>query len=58
MNHGIDISADGKTLYASTMSVVYAFPYDAAAARAGTPKTVVSGMVSSSTSRCCVSLRC
>ncbi|KAF2431154.1 soluble quino protein glucose dehydrogenase [Tothia fuscella] len=46
MNHGIDLSADGKTLFASTISVVYAFPYDAATAKAGTPKTVVSGMTS------------
>jgi sugar lactone lactonase YvrE len=51
MNHGIDISADGKTLYASTMSVVYAFPYDAATAKAGTARTVVSGMVSCASCR-------
>ena len=31
LNHAIELSADGKTLYASTSEAVYSWPYDAAA---------------------------
>jgi hypothetical protein len=46
LNHGIDLSADGKTLFASTADVVYSYSYDAATMKAGTPRTIISGMVS------------
>jgi hypothetical protein len=45
LNHGIDLSADGKTLFASTVDVVYAYNYDAASMKVGAPKTIISGMV-------------
>ncbi|EUC30277.1 iron reductase domain protein [Bipolaris zeicola 26-R-13] len=44
LNHGIALSHDGKTLYASSMTQVYAWPYDAAAGTLGTRTTVVTGM--------------
>ncbi|KAF2472212.1 soluble quino protein glucose dehydrogenase [Lindgomyces ingoldianus] len=33
LNHGIELSADGKTLYASSSQAVYSWDYDAAEAR-------------------------
>jgi hypothetical protein len=44
LNHGIALSADGKTLYASSMTQVYSYPYDATAATVGTRTTIVTGM--------------
>ncbi|KAF2742637.1 iron reductase domain protein [Sporormia fimetaria CBS 119925] len=44
LNHGIAFSADGKTLYASTMTQVYSWPYDAAAGTVGTRTTIITGM--------------
>lgn len=43
-NHGIDLSADGKTLFTSSLASVTAFPYDAAAGTVGAGKVIVSGM--------------
>ncbi|CAO2656883.1 Nn.00g056860.m01.CDS01 [Neocucurbitaria sp. VM-36] len=45
LNHGIALSVDGKTLYASSMTQAYSWPYDAAAGTLGTRTTVVTGMV-------------
>jgi len=46
LNHGIALSGDGKTLYASAQTAVYSWPYDAAAGTVGTRATVVTGMYS------------
>ncbi|KAF2013129.1 iron reductase domain protein [Aaosphaeria arxii CBS 175.79] len=45
LNHGIALSVDGKTLYASSMTQVYSWPYDAAAGSVGTRATIITGMV-------------
>ncbi|KAF2713167.1 glucose sorbosone dehydrogenase [Pleomassaria siparia CBS 279.74] len=47
LNHGIDISADGKTLFVSSMTTVWSYPYNAAAGTIGTRKTLITGMSSS-----------
>ncbi|KAH0565242.1 hypothetical protein GP486_001370 [Trichoglossum hirsutum] len=44
LNHGIVLSSDGKTLYASTSAEVFAWTYDPATGTAGTNKTIVKGM--------------
>ncbi|KAL2067748.1 hypothetical protein VTL71DRAFT_15844 [Oculimacula yallundae] len=44
LNHGIDLSADGKTLFASSRTSVYSWPYDADAGTVGTRKTIVQNM--------------
>jgi hypothetical protein len=44
LNHGIAMSPDGKTLYASSMTQAYSWPYDTAAATVGTRTTIVTGM--------------
>jgi hypothetical protein len=44
LNHGIAMSPDGKTLYASSMTQAYSWPYDAAAATVGTRATIITGM--------------
>lgn len=45
LNHGIVLSEDGKTLYASTATSVYAWSYDAATMSVnGTSKLIVTGM--------------
>ncbi|KAF2005836.1 glucose sorbosone dehydrogenase [Amniculicola lignicola CBS 123094] len=44
LNHGIDLSADGKTLFVSSISTVWSYPYDAAAGTVGTRKTLITGM--------------
>lgn len=44
LNHGIALSADGKTLYASSMTQAYSWPYDAAAGTLGTRATIITGM--------------
>ncbi|KAF2793095.1 soluble quino protein glucose/sorbosone dehydrogenase [Melanomma pulvis-pyrius CBS 109.77] len=47
LNHGIDLSADGKTLFVSSMTTVSSYPYDAAAGTVGTKKTLITGMSNS-----------
>ncbi|KAF2270376.1 hypothetical protein CC78DRAFT_130627 [Lojkania enalia] len=44
LNHGIALSPDGKTLYASSMTQAYSWPYDAAAGTVGTRTTIITGM--------------
>ncbi|KAH8686163.1 soluble quino protein glucose/sorbosone dehydrogenase [Tricladium varicosporioides] len=44
LNHGLEITPDGKWLFASSVASVFAWPYDAAAGTVGTKKTVVTGM--------------
>ncbi|EHK97141.1 hypothetical protein M7I_7153 [Glarea lozoyensis 74030] len=44
LNHGIALSIDGKTLYASTSTTVYSWPYTASSQTVGTRGTVVTGM--------------
>ncbi|KAE8442321.1 hypothetical protein EG329_003454 [Mollisiaceae sp. DMI_Dod_QoI] len=44
LNHGITMSADGKTLYASSMTTVFAWPYTASTMTVGTRSTVITGM--------------
>ncbi|KAH3945777.1 hypothetical protein HBH53_141500 [Parastagonospora nodorum] len=44
LNHGIAMSPDGKTLYASSMTQAYSWPYDAAAGTVGTRATIITGM--------------
>lgn len=44
LNHGITFSADGKTLYASSMTTVYSWPYTASSQTVGTRSTVITGM--------------
>ncbi|KAH6715114.1 hypothetical protein BKA61DRAFT_643028 [Leptodontidium sp. MPI-SDFR-AT-0119] len=44
LNHGIDLSADGKTLFASSLSNVYSYPYDAVVGTVGTRMTLVQNM--------------
>lgn len=46
LNHGIALSEDGKTLYASSDDTVYSWAYDAEARSVGgEPKVVVTGLV-------------
>ncbi|KAF2831354.1 cellulose binding iron reductase-like protein [Ophiobolus disseminans] len=45
LNHGIAMSLDGKTLYASSMTQAFSWPYDAAAGTLGTRTTIIVGMV-------------
>jgi glucose/arabinose dehydrogenase len=45
LNHGITLSADGKTLYASSMTQAFSWPYDATAGTVGTRSTIITGMV-------------
>lgn len=44
MNHGIALTADGKTLFASSSTDVYAYTYDAATGVAGPARNVITGM--------------
>jgi glucose/arabinose dehydrogenase len=45
LNHGIQLSADGKTLYASAMTTVYSWSYNAASMSvSGSSSVVVKGM--------------
>ncbi|KAH7310978.1 hypothetical protein BKA65DRAFT_543030 [Rhexocercosporidium sp. MPI-PUGE-AT-0058] len=46
LNHGIALSSDGKTLYASSMTQVYSWPYTASSGSVGTRATIVTGMYS------------
>jgi glucose/arabinose dehydrogenase len=45
LNHGITFSPDGKTLYASSMTTAYSWPYTASTGTVGTRATVITGMV-------------
>jgi glucose/arabinose dehydrogenase len=45
LNHGIAMSPDGKTIYASSMTQAYSWPYDATAGTVGTRTTIITGMV-------------
>ncbi|RDI78890.1 hypothetical protein Vi05172_g11119 [Venturia inaequalis] len=47
LNHGIELSPDGKTLYGSTSDVVYSWVYDAAAGTTSNRRTLVTGMQNS-----------
>ncbi|KAF2019529.1 soluble quino protein glucose dehydrogenase [Aaosphaeria arxii CBS 175.79] len=47
LNHGIDLSADGKTLFVSSMTTVFSYSYDAAAGTVGARKTLITGMSNS-----------
>jgi hypothetical protein len=45
LNHGLAMSVDVKTLYASSVTTVYAWPYTASSSPSvGTRTTVISGM--------------
>jgi glucose/arabinose dehydrogenase len=45
LNHGLEISEDGKTLYASTSEAAMSWPYDPASANVtGDSKTLITGM--------------
>ncbi|KFX93459.1 hypothetical protein V495_03050 [Pseudogymnoascus sp. VKM F-4514 (FW-929)] len=44
LNHGIGLSEDGKTLYASSVDAAFSWPYDAEALTLGTKSTLVTGM--------------
>ncbi|TQV98752.1 hypothetical protein V2A60_007545 [Cordyceps javanica] len=44
LNHGLALTADGKTLFASSSTDVYAYTYDAATGTAGPARSVISGM--------------
>ncbi|KAF2495821.1 soluble quino protein glucose dehydrogenase [Lophium mytilinum] len=48
LNHGIELSSDGKTLYASSADIVYAWDYDAANSKnTSKPRQIVTGMSTS-----------
>ncbi|KAJ6781166.1 hypothetical protein PWT90_08259 [Aphanocladium album] len=44
LNHGIALSADGKTLFVSSAADAFAYPYDAAKGTVGEAKRIISGM--------------
>lgn len=44
LNHGISLSPDGKTLYASSLEAVYSWPYNAKEAKVGARSTLITGM--------------
>ncbi|KAG5987107.1 hypothetical protein E4U43_005231 [Claviceps pusilla] len=44
LNHGIQLSSDGKILFASSLSDVYAYDYDAEKGAVGSAKHVITGM--------------
>lgn len=44
LNHGLAITPDGKTLYASSERAAYAWTYDPATRQVGTQKTAIQGM--------------
>ncbi|KAF9264136.1 soluble quino protein glucose dehydrogenase [Marasmius fiardii PR-910] len=41
LNHGIDMSPDGSTLYVSSKTDVYSYPYDEAAGTVGNAKKII-----------------
>lgn len=46
LNHGLSLSNDGKTIYASNAESVFAWPYDPSLGTVGAVTTIVSGMAS------------
>lgn len=44
LNHGIALSGDGKTLFVSSSTDVWAYPYDAANGTVGQAKNIITGM--------------
>ncbi len=44
LNHGLEITPDGKWIFASSVGVVNAYPYDPATGTVGAKKTVITGM--------------
>ncbi|KAG9236982.1 hypothetical protein BJ875DRAFT_502985 [Amylocarpus encephaloides] len=44
LNHGLALSIDGKTIYASGSTAAYAYPYTASSQSVGARTTVVTGM--------------
>ncbi|KAK3934180.1 soluble quino protein glucose/sorbosone dehydrogenase [Diplogelasinospora grovesii] len=44
LNHGLALTPDGKTLYASSETTAYSWSYDAATMKVSNQKTVVKGM--------------
>ncbi|PNY27599.1 L-sorbosone dehydrogenase [Tolypocladium capitatum] len=44
LSHGIALSSDGKTLFASSPTDVYAYAYDAAKGTAGAGRNIITGM--------------
>ncbi|KIL88324.1 hypothetical protein FAVG1_08403 [Fusarium avenaceum] len=49
LNHGIALTADGKTILVSSPSEVYAYDYDASEGKVGSRRTVITGMSATST---------
>ncbi|KAL6914666.1 hypothetical protein FSST1_012426 [Fusarium sambucinum] len=49
LNHGIALTADGKTILVSSASEVYAYEYDASTGSVGSRRTVITGMDGSAT---------
>ncbi|KAH6664747.1 hypothetical protein F5X68DRAFT_250227 [Plectosphaerella plurivora] len=41
LSHGIALSGDGRTLYVSSATEVFAYPYDPAAGTVGSPRTLI-----------------
>ncbi|OAA47714.1 NHL repeat-containing protein [Metarhizium rileyi] len=44
LNHGIEFSSDGKTLFASSSTDVYAYDYDAEKGTVGKARNIITGM--------------
>ncbi|KAL2069968.1 hypothetical protein VTL71DRAFT_14648 [Oculimacula yallundae] len=44
LNHGLELTADGKTLFVSSQASVFAFSYDAVAGTVGAKKAVITNM--------------
>ncbi|EGX88842.1 Soluble quinoprotein glucose/sorbosone dehydrogenase [Cordyceps militaris CM01] len=44
LNHGIALSGDGKTLFVSSETDTYAYPYDAGKGTVGTARHIIQGM--------------
>ncbi|SPO04687.1 uncharacterized protein DNG_07372 [Cephalotrichum gorgonifer] len=44
LNHGLSLTPDGSTLYASSETNVWSWPYDPATQKVGQQKTVITGM--------------
>ncbi|KAK9435169.1 NHL repeat-containing protein [Metarhizium brunneum] len=44
LNHGIELSSDGKTLFVSSSTDVYAYDYDAEKGTVGKAKNIITGM--------------
>ncbi|TRX91781.1 hypothetical protein FHL15_007334 [Xylaria flabelliformis] len=44
LNHGLSLTPDGKTLYVSSVTQVWAYSYDAATRQTSNQKTIITGM--------------